>query len=80
MVRPSVHLIPDSGLFSNGYNPFFYQVAASSLSSLARFPWGSKSLSGNASKLESRTNPLHLQLYEFGDFLLLYLIKIMVVL
>ncbi|XP_010930429.1 uncharacterized protein [Elaeis guineensis] len=45
----------------NGY----LEVATSSLSSLARFPWGSKSLSGNASNLESRTNPPHLQLYEF---------------
>ncbi|XP_026659521.1 uncharacterized protein LOC103704767 [Phoenix dactylifera] len=38
----------------------YLEVATSSLSSLARFPWGSKALSGI-----SRTNPLHLQLYEF---------------
>lgn len=43
----------------------FLEVATSSLSSLARLPWGSRSLTGTAHNLDSTTNPPKLQLYEF---------------
>ncbi|OAY63875.1 hypothetical protein ACMD2_03355 [Ananas comosus] len=41
------------------------EVATSSLSSLARLPWGSKSTNGGGSSLNSSESPTNLQLYEF---------------
>ncbi|KAK1264088.1 hypothetical protein QJS04_geneDACA016253 [Acorus gramineus] len=44
----------------------FLEVSTSSLSSLARFPWGSKSvIRTSRSEEDARSAPLHLQLYEF---------------
>ncbi|KAK1300204.1 hypothetical protein QJS10_CPB13g01111 [Acorus calamus] len=47
----------------------FLEVATSSLSSLARFPWGSKSVIRTShSEEDGKSAPLYLQLYEFGGF------------
>ncbi|KAL0909938.1 hypothetical protein M5K25_020850 [Dendrobium thyrsiflorum] len=47
------------------------EVATSSLSSVARLPWGSRSLIGTVNTPESIGKPPKLQLYEFGKFLIL---------
>ncbi|KAJ8618686.1 hypothetical protein MRB53_014872 [Persea americana] len=44
----------------------FFEVATSSLSTLARLPWGSRSILGSSHNQESSENPpTYLQLYEF---------------
>ncbi|KAL9255057.1 hypothetical protein AKJ16_DCAP10352 [Drosera capensis] len=65
-------LCPLLKLFSSG-DPSqervqLFEVAASSLSSLARFPWGSKSISDAAhtEKIGLADLPMPLQLFEFG--------------
>ncbi|KAF9615285.1 hypothetical protein IFM89_022612 [Coptis chinensis] len=45
----------------------YLEVATSSLSSLARFPWGSRSIYGNSPdpEIAAEDPPVHLQLFEF---------------
>ncbi|TQD96554.1 hypothetical protein C1H46_017804 [Malus baccata] len=64
--------VPCSSSSPSGGDPsqernFTLEVATSSLSTLARFPWGSRSLSNNMDSQEITTldPPLRLQLFEF---------------
>ncbi|KAF9670559.1 hypothetical protein SADUNF_Sadunf13G0081600 [Salix dunnii] len=67
-------LCPLLKLFSGGdpsqERNYTLEVATSSLSSLARLPWGSRSLFENLNNQETTTSdpPKPLQLYEFGMF------------
>ncbi|KAG8378521.1 hypothetical protein BUALT_Bualt08G0145700 [Buddleja alternifolia] len=62
-------LCPLLKLFSagdpSGERNYLLEEATSSLSTLARFPWGSKSLSDGLSDQQKVDPPLRLQLYEF---------------
>ncbi|XP_054816839.1 uncharacterized protein LOC129316434 [Prosopis cineraria] len=66
LLRPLLKLL--SGGDPSQQRNFAFEVATSSLASLARFAWGSKSVVDSSVNKEIASNfPMHLQLYEFDD-------------